>query len=363
MRRLVLSIVTVLLMTTMIALAARSYRSSESERTLAVPVDSNKASADSQSQAMTQSADIENQPTTQYLAGYKLGECLAADGCQVFEGTILSVGPATKQTGVTQEYSLVLREVIMTVDENFGGAGNVAGQRVSVLSIGAPTKTKTALGPWNAWENVQLAAGAKLMVALWGPKAQRANWQGAPEKVALATSDLESFASLQEIARRHAEVEAKPEELLNIVRNGAIDQQLLGYAMAYTKKKLVLRNVDTAARVLGSLLTNDAIPAFVRQDIPAQLMIETNRLSEKARDVSTRSLVVAAANDNTRLSESAIDVLVQLSDQKELNLKPFLTGEYRNKLLANYQALLNRRGGARGAHRSFESQIGITEPN
>lgn len=371
MRRVILSIVTVSLLTTMIAMASRSYRPDRPDGTKNVPGEPNQRSTDGLAQpiARTGQPTVQipsdgGQPSKAYSQGYSLGECLAADGCQIFEATIQALGDPKKQEGGAPEKSPVLREVLMTVDQNLGGAGNVPGQRVSLQSVGRPALTKTAIGPWNVWENAKLAVGGKLIVALWGAKAQRATWQGEAERVALVTSDVESFTTIRELVRRHHEVEARPEELLDISRRSDLsDHYLLGYLMAYVNKKLVIRNVDTAAKTFGSLLTNEAVPDFVRNDIPARLLVESYRLSDKARNAATKSLVVAAANDNARLSETAIDVLIQLSNEKRFNMQPSLTPELRRKLLANYQALLARRGGSPGEHRSFETQIGIDVPN
>jgi hypothetical protein len=369
MRRIILAIVSIIGLTSMITMGSR-YRPG--------PTDGAKHTADEitqlSSSKLGQPATDANQPadqvprTTQpgksYLAGYALGECLAAGGCQVFEATIQTIGEPRKQGGETVDRSPVFRDVLMTVDQNLAGPGNVVNQRVRVESVSRPRLTKTAAGPWNVWENVQLAVGAKVFVALWGQKAQRATWEGQPDKVAVVTSDLESFSPLREIVQRQPEFEARPENLLEISRRGdLIDQYWLGYLMAYVTKKVVVQDVDTAAKVFSLLLGNEAIPEFVRDDIPARLLVDSYRLSEKARDAATKSLIVAAATDNAHLSEIAIDVLIQLSNDKHFNMQPFLTPDVRPRVLANYQSLLARRGGSPGEHRSFETQIGIGAPN
>lgn len=358
MRRVILSMVTISVVTTMIAMASRSYRPSGPDRPEGVqPVSKT-------SQPMVQITSDRNQPGKAYQLGYRLGECLAAEGCQIFEATIQTLGDPAKQEGSAPEKSPVLREVMVIVDENLAGPGNVPGQRVSLQSVGRPALTKTALGPWNVWENANLAANGKILVALWGPKAPRPTWQGEAEKVAMVTTDTESFPTIREVIHKHNEVEASPEELMAISKGSDLsDQYLLGYLMAYVNKKEVIRNVDTAAKIFSSLLTNEVVPDFVRNDIPARLLVDSYRLSDKTRNTVTKTLVGAAANDNARLSETAIDVLIQLSNDKRFNMQPFITPELRSKLLANYQALLSKRGGSRGEHRSFETQIGIDVPN
>lgn len=303
------------------------------------------------------------QPSKAYRDGYALGECLAAEKCQVFEATVQALGEPKKQAGLAAERSPMFREVLVTVDQNLAGPGNVSGQSVSLESVGSPALTKTALGPWNVWENVQLAVGGKLMIALWGPKAQRGSWEGKPEKIALVTSDLDSFSRIREIVNKQPDVEDRPEALLEIGRRAnQIDHYSLGYLMAYANRKLVVKDVDLAAKLFSLLLTNEEVPEFVRNDIPARLLVDSYRLSDKARNTATKSLVVAAANDNAHLSEIAIDVLIQLSSDKRFDMKPFLTAEVRPKLLANYESLVARRGGSRKEHKSFETQIGINVP-
>ena len=364
MRRVIISIVSLSVITTMIAMGSRS-NAGRTEGTKHVP-EATQPSTDGLAPPMTSGpmAIPGAQPSKAYRDGYALGECLAAEKCQIFEATIQATGEPRKQAGLAAERSPVFREVLVTVDQNLAGPGNASGQSVSLESVGSPALTKTALGPWNVWEKVQLAVGGKLMIALWGPKAQRATWEGKPEKVALVTSDLDSFGPIREIVNTQQEVEARPETLLEISRRAdQIDHYLLGYLMAYANQKLVVKDVDMVAKVFSSLLTNEAVPEFVRNDIPARLLIDSYRLSDKARNAATKSLVVAAANDNVYLSEIAIDVLIQLSNDKRFNMQPFLTPAVRPKLLANYESLLARRGGARGDHRSFETQIGINVPN
>jgi hypothetical protein len=363
MRRVIIAIVSVSVITTMIAMGSRSYPD-QTEGIKNAPGATKPSDGLVRPMTSGQIATSGAQPSKAYTDGYALGECLAADKCQLFEATIQAIGEPRKQAGQAAERSPVFREVLVTVDQNLGGPGNVPGQRVSLESVGSPAFTKTALGPWNVWENVQLAVGGKVIIALWGPKAQRGSWEGKLEKVALVTSDLDSFRTIREIVNRHQEVEARPEELLEISRRtDQNDHYLLGYLMAYANKKLVVKDVDLAAKVFSSLLTNEAVPEFVRNDIPARLLVDSYRFSYKARNTATKSLVVAAANDNAHLSEIAIDVLIQLSDDKRFDMKPFLTPDVRPKLLANYESLLARRGGSRKEHRSFENQIGINVPN
>jgi len=352
----------------MIAMAARSSRTSAPEETKPL-VDQRYSDGRAQpinqtGQATLQIPNNGDHARKAYGVGYALGECLVAEGCQIFEATIQALGDPTKQEGNAPEKSPILREVQLTVDQNLGGPGNVAGQRVSLQGVGRPALTKTAVGPWNVWENVKLEVGGKLLIALWGSKAPRPTWQGEPERVAMVSSDVESFPTIRDVVARHNEVEARPEELMDISQHSDLSNHyLLGYLMAYVNKKQVIRNVDTAAKIFSSLLTNEVVPDFVRNDIPARLLVDSYRLSDKARNTATKSLVAAAANDNARLSETAIDVLIQLSNEKRVNMQPFLTPELRQKLLVNYQALLARRGGSPGAHRSFETQIGIDAPN
>lgn len=364
MRRIIISIVSLSVITTMIAMGSRS-NAGRTEGIKHAP-EATQPSKDGLAQPMTSGhiAIPGAQPSKAYRDGYALGDCLVAEKCQIFEATIQAIGEPKKQAGLAAERSPVFREVLVTVDQNLAGPGNAPGQSVSLESVGSPAFTKTALGPWNVWENVQLAVGGKLMIALWGPKAQRGSWEGKLEKVAVVTSDLDSFTPIREIVNRQQDVEARPEALLEIGRRAdQMDHYSLGYLMAYTNLKLIVKDVDMAAKLFSSLLTNEGVPEFVRNDIPARLLVDSYRLSDKARNTATKSLVVAAANDNARLSESAIDVLIQLSADKRFDMKPFLTPEVRPKLLANYESLVARRGGSRKEHRSFETQIGINVPN
>jgi hypothetical protein len=307
----------------------------------------------------------EGQPMQDYGAGYRLGECLAAGGCRVFVGTIRSVGAAEKEANVDAQRAVVYRTLDIVVDEWLLSSGADEVAEIKLASAARPAFTKTALGPWTAWQIAELTPSGKLLVALWGEKAQREVWGDQPEAVALAASDSQTLAGLKNIVELHKQYESSPQEFVNISQRleTNYDSMLTGYVMAYVKRKEEISNVDDAAVVLSKLLKNKQIPDYVQTDISYQLLGNFYRLSENSREKATESLVSAGTSDNAGVAEPAVDVLIRLSKNKDFNMRPFLTPERKRKLIERYQARVAKGAGSPQKYPEFETQLGINMPN
>ena len=131
--------------------------------------------------------------------------------------------------------------------------------------------------------------------------------------------------------------------------------------MAYVKRKETFGDVDNAALVLSKLQNNSQIPDYVHNDISYQLLGDFYRMSENSRKAATESLVGAAATDNSNIADSALYVLIRLSNDKRFDMRPFLTPERRLRLIERYQSTLSRNKGVPG-HSEFEHQLGLEVP-
>jgi hypothetical protein len=306
-----------------------------------------------------------SQPAQAYDIGYRLGQCLVQEGCQVFTGKIRSIGAPVMESGVDAQKAVTYRKLTLDVDAWLLGGDDYKGENVELLSATKPDLTKISVGPWTAWEGARLTVDGRLLVALWGEKAQRPQWQASPEKVALVTSDAQSFEPLKELAQRHKQYEQRPEELSKAVqdRNELNNQYFLGYIMAYLKEREELRDVNHAALLFSSLLRDETLPDSVRSDINFRLLGDFYRLSPEQRKIAAQSLVAAGTGGNSHSAEDALDTLIRLSDDKLIDLRPILTRGQRSKLIERYQSRLSRSNGVSQTHHEFESQLGIETHN
>ncbi|HEY8186309.1 MAG TPA: hypothetical protein VIF64_09585 [Pyrinomonadaceae bacterium] len=305
----------------------------------------------------------ENRSMVEYTAGYMLGECLAAGGCRVFIGTIRSIGNAEPESGVEPQKAIVYRNVDLAVDEWLASSSSEDPATIRLTSAAQPAFTKTSIGPWTSWQDADLKQGGKLLVGLWGEKAQREVWGGKPLEVALATSNSQALSGLRRIVEAHKRYEAAPEDFVNVTQQleASFDNFLVGYIMVYAKKRVTTSNVDNVARVLSRLQKNQKVPEYVQNEISYQLLGNFRLLSAEPRRAATDALVGAGASDNPGVSGSAIEVMVRLSNDKNFDMRPFLTSERRSKLIANYQSIVAHRPDL-SKHPNFENQLGTTTP-
>ncbi len=356
----IIGITAFLMIMSVVGAVPRIFQVTGSNAPDADKVSSNNTKTDYATAPPTQS---ENRSMVEYAAGYMLGDCLAAGGCRVFMGTILSIGNAEPEPGVEPQKAIVYRNVDLAVDEWLVNSSGEEPATIKLASAARPAFTKTSIGPWTSWQNADLKQGGKLLVGLWEEKSQRAVWGGKASEVALATSDSQALSGLRRLVEAHKRYEAAPEDFVNVTQNleASFDSFLLGYVMAYAKKRVKTSNVDNIARVLSRLQNNQKVPDYVQNEISYQLLANFRLLSAEPRQAATDALVGVGASDNPGVSGSAIEVMVRLSNDKTFDMRPFLTSERRRKLIANYQSIVAHRPDL-SEYPNFENQLGTTIP-
>ncbi len=309
----------------------------------------------------TSTPETSDQGVINYNIGYKLGECLVTKKCRVFIGTIRAIGSPEAEAGDDTEKAAIFTKVAVTIDQWILDGGADQETEIQIITAARPALTKTAIGPWTAWDTVNITIGGKLLVALWGEEARQPVWGGIPEKVAVAISEEKSFTAILDIIQKHKEYEVTPAEFTKVTQMPDLmsNSFFIGYAMAYLRCREEIRNVDNAAIVLSSILNNEQAPEYIWRDIPIRLLGNFYRLSAETRRTSAESLIIAGVSDNIRLAESAINILVRLSDDKLLDMRPLLTPERQRKLIENYRRLMPRGSNSQQDHSEFESQLGI----
>ena len=303
-------------------------------------------------------AEALEQDMQRFGVGQILGDCLVK-GCTVFIGTIQAVGPSANAPGETDDRRAVkIRTVDIKVDEWLYAREAVS--TVQLLHATRPAMTKTAEGPWEAWEGVTLDVGGKLLVARWAKDAPRPTWLGKPHDVAFVTSDQNLFGPVREMVGRHQQFKADPSQLDKIpeLLRDKPDPLFAGYFVTYLMNSEGVRNIDRAAILLSALLGHEAVPGPARTDIAGWLVSSFYRLAAPARRAVTETFVLLASGNDGERADPALGALVRLGDLKMLDLKPFLTPERQRKLLEKYRAS-QAQSKPPGEHSEIEAQLGL----
>jgi hypothetical protein len=289
---------------------------------------------------------------SKFEAGQKLGDCLIK-GCVVFTGTIQSLGNLEKEPDEDDpERAVMLRKVTLKVDEWLHGKRN--GDTVPLLYAQRPQMTKTGIGPWTAWEGVNLQVGGQVLVARWAESAPRPKWRGKPDDVAWVSSDRGLFAPVRAAITEHQRFERDRREADKIPQllRGKPDSLVVGYVITYLLQGLSTRDVDKAAIMASGLIAHSAVPGSGREAISEWIGSSFYRLTDASRKAVTESLVAAASADDPAVANPALDAMVTVADRQLLDLKPHLTEARRKKIVAHYEKVRAQKPG-------LESQLGM----
>jgi hypothetical protein len=299
-----------------------------------------------------------------FSIGQRFGQCLVR-GCTAFIGTVQSLGRPVKEPGEDDaQRAMMLRQVDLKVQdwlyrkEPAAATATAAAQTTRVQHAAAPALSKTAVGPWSAWQGVRLEVGSALVVARWAATASRPSWMGQPDDVALAVSDKSLFPSLREVAAQQRQFERDP-GLATAMATRLLEKKdplLSGYLLAYLTEHESARDVERAAAALGELLAHPALPAPGLTLVIEWQASSFYRLSKTARAAAVDGLLTLAGGDDPARALPALRGLVRLADQKLLELPKSLAGPSRQKIVDAYRALQAK---DKSAHPEFEWQLGL----
>jgi hypothetical protein len=285
--------------------------------------------------AAEQRTDASMRSTNDYGRGERLERCLMYD-CAVYTATIQSVEPAQPPASPTESARQALT---LTVDESLRGA-RIAGQTVSLELIARPEQSKTALGPWNAWESIAPRQGARLLIAEPAPEAvARRAVPAGPALVAHAT-DLDTTAAVRRILELHDRFENKPASVLDIPQMLEEEKSpmVMGALVAYVTQRETQRDPETTARVSAALVASTKLPATIRNRAADAITADFYRLSATARQAVAERLVSVAAADDPERARPALAVLARQTEDGLLDMQ--YDARMRAGLLHSYRALL-----------------------
>lgn len=300
--------------------------------------------------------ETELNSSREYKAGRALGDCLT-QGCRVFWAVVTEIGEPEKRTQEPDEWAVFYRRIALNIDEWLWGDRQQLGSPVEITYASKPQMFKSSPGPWSVWEGVGLKVGEKILVALRDDNASKDR----SEEIALVVSDQDLAAKVLESVKLHEQVSQSTnqiERLPGLLRDKP-NNLVAGYVVSYlTHLGAKSKSDDRVVLALSSLVALDSLPPIARDDVAKQLTSGFKDLSTETRRVVVESLIATATANDLNQATPALSCLVWLTDSKVLDLKPYLKGEQKPKLIANYRALIAEKR-LDPAHEAFESQVGL----
>lgn len=299
----------------------------------------------------------------EFEAGQKLADAFN-DRSSIALGTIVNVGPQVKEKNADEQNAASFRKVRVAVDEWLWQSPKEKPAEIELQQVTPPVRQKFNSGPWTAWNGVDVVAGNKVLIGLYPDKSANRVYRGKSIETSFVISNPALLQSLRQAISWHKRYVENPDELLGVAGslNSGSDSVLLGYLLNFLWRGGTFGNRDVEALALARLLEGNGladVPSrLVRLSLTRLMSSQQRPVSDSTRRSLTESLVVIGSGDNQRRAAEAIRVILQLIDDSQLVIAPFLTPERQRKLAQNYLSLVKTKQiGQRNA--KFESQMKI----
>jgi len=299
--------------------------------------------------------------------GWNLARCLIA-GCSIFTGAVQEI-VEPEQPAKSADPTTPYLKVTVTVDEWLYGEPQQRERQVQLDKVPIELRQGPALtSQGDVWRNVKLEVGKRLLVVFFPTTPDGKEKRDSLSKVdryGLVVSDEELFSAIQGTVANHTRYVTKPEDMLDApsLLNARSDNVFSSYLVYYFRVKGGYKNTDTEATVVSQLIGNSHVAEEHLRFLEGPLVLAmTNSdlpVSEVTRSQVTDRLIAAGCSENATLARSALRVLVSLSDSGDINIKPFLTENQRQKLIKNYKALITP-DAVENKQATLESQLGLT---
>lgn len=305
--------------------------------------------------AATGSDEISAVEVAQFKAGIKLGTALAENNL-IFFCTVRNVGPLTNDSGWTETSNANrTRRVTVNVDQ---WLWNKPSHAASVLeleqTLTSPQRRFSSEGR-SAWDDADVQVGGKLIMAL------RRGADG-PAKYRFVVSDVNLFPAIGVALDWHRQYLANSSSLVSApeLAKDRTNAFFLGYFVSYLWRGGSFGDHDNEAITLARLFIGSGSIAnssgLIRVPLQRFLLSDSKPLSESTQRSLTESLIIAASDDDLKLAQDAITILIRLAEGRKLEMMPYLTAERSRRLNINYGALVQA-GKIDGEHKAFESQL------
>ena len=277
-----------------------------------------------------------------YSTGRRVAECLA-QGCVAFTAVLNDIGPATLPAGQDPERAIPTRKLNFTIVEWLYGPRDQADYAIEMIHSARPQLSRLSEGPWTAWEDLPLQPGTMaVIVRRHGPaKLPDKTDDGASHnEVVEAASDPDLISALRGAVAHRARFEAADVTVVETdpLVDRAADAFVAGYLVNWLTDEVGLADSDSAAHYLAWLLAKP-LAGMAVYEVTDWLTSVFYRLSGSEQDEVTSALANAGSGSNQSVSVAALRSLIRLSDEKLVNLRPYLSRPVTEGLLENYGTL------------------------
>ncbi len=203
-----------------------------------------------------------------------------------------------------------------------------------------------------------------MLIGFYNEKSANRAYRGKSIDASFVVSDLSLFPAVRQALSWHKRYLQNPDEFLSVAGlvNSSNESVFLGYLVTFLWRGGTFGNRDVEALALGRLLEtsslNDLPSRLVRLSLTRLMSSDMRPVSDATRRELTENLVVIGSGDNQNRAAEAIRVLLQLIDNNQLVIAPYLTPERQRKLVENYSALVKTKQ-IRQRNAKFESQMKI----
>jgi hypothetical protein len=290
----------------------------------------------------------------QFKVGTDLGWALA-ENCSIFSGTVLKVGPLTKDAKLEDTNAVLHASVDVRINEWLWNQRPDLGSAIQLHQTVVPEKRRLSSEGRSVWDDVDVQVGGRLIVALRRD-------QDRPRKYVFVVSDVNLFPAIGLVLMWHRQYLSNPSSLVSAAElaNDSTNPFFLGYFGSYLWRGGSFCSRDEEATALGKLLTRAGPVAgssgLIRIALQRYVMSHSKPLSRSAHQSVTESLVIAGSSEDLKLAEQAIDLLIRLAQERKLEMRPYLTADRSRRLSMNFRALVQA-GKVNKNHSAFDSQL------
>lgn len=288
-------------------------------------------------------------------AASRANKLIGVNKVTVGSGTVLKVGPLTKDANVEDSNAVLHASIDVRIDEWLWNQRPDLGNAIQLDQSIVTGKRRLSSEGRSVWDDVDVQAGGRLIVAL------RTD-QNAPRKYVFVVSDVNLFPAIGVTLMWHRQYLSNSSSLVSApeLTNDSTNPFFLGYFATYLWRGGSFGNRDEEAMALGKLLTRSAPVAgssgLIRVALQRYVMNDSKSLSKSAHQSVTESLVIAGSSEDLKPAEQAITLLIRLAQQRKLEMRPYLTADRRRRLSMNFRALVQA-GKVDKNHAAFDSQL------
>jgi hypothetical protein len=280
--------------------------------------------------------NLNPQYNNEFKVGEKIAEALTG-GSWFFMGYITDIGNPRKG------HRISYTKVSINVEEQYWGKARELTE-VHIDHVTKPLAPRSS-GPWEAWEDVDLQIGKRLMVGLWEDTPKRPVYSGKPSDASLVVSEEALFPIIKDVLTYHSRYKSNAQDILLIPLLLDYNRNFAeaGYISRWLWRRYAPENGDNEVQVLLKLFSSENLPelgrAIVMLALRSRLYRATYQLSDTTNFQAIETIVNCSGSDNISIAKNAFRILIWFTQNNQLDIRPFLNEPLRNKIIRNYQKI------------------------